>query len=68
VTGLLTPLVAAMPHAPRFQRQGMGIALASHRDLSFGISGDRHVVPDLADFVADLRVAFDDLANGGTDP
>ena len=64
-----TPLVAAMPHVPLFQRQGLGVALASHGDhLSFGISGDRDVVPDLADFVADLRAAFDDLSNGGTHP
>jgi WS/DGAT/MGAT family acyltransferase len=55
-------MVAAYPHLPLFEGQGLGVALFSYVGrLYWGLTGDWDLVPDVDDFVEDLSAAFDEL-------
>jgi WS/DGAT/MGAT family acyltransferase len=57
------PMVAAYPHVPLFENQGLGIALFSYAEhLYWGLVGDWDVVPDLHALVEYLGGAFTELA------
>lgn len=56
------PMVAAYPHVPLFENQGLGIALLSYSgSLYWGLCGDWDLVPDLADLKELIELAFDEL-------
>jgi diacylglycerol O-acyltransferase len=56
-------LLAGYPQVPLFENQGLGVALFSYCGaLCWGFNADWDVVPDLADFVADVAASFDELA------
>jgi hypothetical protein len=56
-------LIEAFPHVPLVDHMGLGIALLSCEGrLHWGISADYDLVPDVADFVAALQDAFQELA------
>ncbi len=55
-------MTAAYPLVPLFGHQGVGIALLSYAGkLCWGFSADRDIVPDLHDFVEDVRAGFGEL-------
>ncbi len=55
-------LEALYPQLPLFEHQGLGVAVLSYLDrVCFGVISDWDVVPDLAEFAADLDTAFDEL-------
>jgi diacylglycerol O-acyltransferase len=52
-------MLSAYPHVPLAERLGLGIALLSYDGrIGWGFSADYDGVPDLADFVEDVRAAF----------
>jgi WS/DGAT/MGAT family acyltransferase len=56
------PMVAAYPHLPLFEHQGLGIALLSYAGrLYVGVTGDWDLMPDLDTFATDLGDAFEAL-------
>jgi WS/DGAT/MGAT family acyltransferase len=55
-------MVSAYPHLPLFEGQGLGIALLSYDGrLSWGLTGEWDLMPDLADFGACLTEALAEL-------
>ena len=53
---------AAFPYLPLFESQGLGIALFSYRErITWGLTGDWDLLPDLAAFGAALESAFLEL-------
>jgi diacylglycerol O-acyltransferase len=55
-------LLAIYPKVPLIPGGGLGIALFSYEGkLCWGFNADYQLVPDLRDFVADLRDAFEEL-------
>ena len=55
-------MLAAYPHLPLFENQGLGVALLSYAGtLSWGVGADWNQLPDLADFLEMLRQSFDEL-------
>ena len=57
------PMVAAYPHVPLFENQGLGVAILSYDGrLYFGLVGDWDLVPDLARVGASTAAAFAELA------
>jgi WS/DGAT/MGAT family acyltransferase len=63
------PLRGFYPGLPLFANQGVAVAVATYRDkLHVGLTGDWDLMPDLADFGADMRAALEELqAAVGTD-
>jgi WS/DGAT/MGAT family acyltransferase len=70
-------MTEAYPHVPLTDRLGLGIALLSYDGrIGWGFNADYDVVPDLAGFVDDVKVAFSELraaatpivARGGAEP
>ncbi len=56
------PLLAFYPSLPLFENQGLAIAVMTYRGkLHVGLTGDWDLLPDLADFGEDLRVATEEL-------
>jgi len=56
------PLVAFYPSLPLFENQGLAMAVMTYRSkLHVGLTGDWDLLPDLADFGEDLRVATEEL-------
>jgi len=56
------PMVAAYPHVPLFENQGLGIALLSYSgSLYWGLCGDWDLIPDLNDLKELIQLAFDEL-------
>lgn len=56
------PMVAAYPHVPLFENQGLGIALFSYVDrFTWGLVGDWDAVTDIHQLAADVRAAFREL-------
>jgi hypothetical protein len=56
-------MLAAYPHLPLFEQQGIGIALLSYLGrLYVGIAADWNLGDLLGDFVARLGTGFDELA------
>jgi WS/DGAT/MGAT family acyltransferase len=56
------PMVAAYPHVPLFENQGLGIALFSYAgSLYWGLAGDWDLVPDIHQLVDGLRHSFEEL-------
>lgn len=56
------PMVAAYPHVPLFENQGLGIALFSYTDsLYWGLVGDWDLLPDIHRVVEYLRESFAEL-------
>ncbi len=65
------PMVAAHPHVPLFDHQGLGIALLSYDGrLSLGLVADWDVVADLAQVADWMEASFEELraAAGVDDP
>jgi hypothetical protein len=55
-------LLEMYPMVPLLQKTGLGIALFSYNGKMFwGFNADPELVPDLADFVADIHDSFVDL-------
>jgi WS/DGAT/MGAT family acyltransferase len=55
-------MVAAYPHLPLFENQGLGIALFSYAgNLYWGVGADWNQMPDLHEFMADLAESFAEL-------
>jgi WS/DGAT/MGAT family acyltransferase len=64
---LAAPMVAAYPHLPLFEGQGLGIAILSYAGaLAWGLTADPDLMPDLDAFAADLAVAFEELCGALT--
>jgi hypothetical protein len=56
------PMVAAYPHLPLFENQGLGVALFSYAGrLYWGVAADWNQMPDLHEFMADVAASFDEL-------
>lgn len=56
------PMVAAYPHVPLFENQGLGIALFSYAEsLYWGLVGDWDLMPDLHRLTAGIEHAFTEL-------
>jgi hypothetical protein len=56
------PMVAAYPHLPLFENQGLGVALFSYAGtLYWGVGADWNQMPDLSEFMTDIAASFDDL-------
>jgi WS/DGAT/MGAT family acyltransferase len=56
------PMVAAYPHVPLFEGQGLGIAILSYAGrLYFGLVGDWDLLPDLERVADALEAAFVEL-------
>ena len=63
------PMVAAYPHLPLFEHQGLGIALVSYAGWVYvGLTGEWDLVADLDDFIADLGAAFEALGPRSSRP
>lgn len=57
------PLVAAHPHLPLFESQGIGVAIFRYIDrLQIGLTGDRDQMPDLAELRRGIDQSFEALA------
>ena len=57
------PLVAAHPHLPLFESQGVGVAIFRYVDrLQIGLTGDRDQLPDLAELRRGIDQSFEALA------
>ncbi len=55
-------LLGLYPTVPLLPGSGLGVALFSYEGkLCWGFNGDYELVPDLADFVDDVRAAFEEL-------
>ncbi len=55
-------MVAAYPHLPLFENQGLGVALFSYAGtLYWGVGGDWNQMPDLNEFIGDIAESFDVL-------
>ncbi len=55
-------MLSGYPQVPLFDRQGLGVALFSYTgQLCWGFNADWDLVPDLADFVADVEASFREL-------
>jgi WS/DGAT/MGAT family acyltransferase len=55
-------LLQAYPLVPLFENQGLGVALFSYDgQMCFGFNADWALVPDLEDFVEDVRTSFAEL-------
>ncbi len=55
-------MLAAYPHLPLFENQGLGVALLSYAGtLSWGIGADWNQMPDLVDFMSMLAESFAEL-------
>ena len=55
-------LLGMYPKVPLLPGSGLGIALFSYEGkLCWGFNADYRLVPDLHDFVADLRTSFEEL-------
>ena len=53
------PMVAAHPHLPLFEGQGIGIAIFRYVDrLQIGLTGDRDQVPDLDSLTTSIQASF----------
>ena len=63
------PLIAAHPHLPLFEGQGIGVAIFRYLDqLQIGLTGDRDQVPDLQDLTKSIHASFAALeAAAGTE-
>jgi diacylglycerol O-acyltransferase len=58
------PMIAAYPHLPLFENQGLGIALFSYAGrLYWGVGADWNQMPDLGELMTDLATAFAALAD-----
>ncbi len=56
------PMVAAYPHLPLFEHQGLGIALVSYAGRIYvGLTGEWDLAADVDEFVVDLGAAFEAL-------
>ncbi len=56
-------MLAGYPTVPLFEYQGLGVAIFSYDGrLFFGLNADWDILPDVADFAADLRGAFVELS------
>jgi diacylglycerol O-acyltransferase / wax synthase len=56
------PMVAAYPHLPLFENQGLGVALFSYVGrLYWGVGADWNQMPDLSEFMGDIAESFDEL-------
>jgi diacylglycerol O-acyltransferase len=56
------PMVAAYPHLPLFENQGLGVALFSYAGtLYWGVGADWNQMPDLGEFMRDIAESFDEL-------
>ena len=56
-------MVAAFPHLPLFEHQGLGVALVSYAGrLYVGLTGEWDLAADIDVLVADLGAAFEALA------
>ena len=56
-------LLEAYAQVPLFTNQGLGVALFSYEDkLFWGFNGDWDLMPDLADFAADVDLSFRELS------
>lgn len=56
------PMIAAYPHVPLFENQGLGIALFSYAgSLYWGFAGDWDLVPDLSRFRELIVASFEQL-------
>ncbi|HVM95777.1 MAG TPA: wax ester/triacylglycerol synthase family O-acyltransferase [Candidatus Acidoferrales bacterium] len=65
------PMVAAYPHVPLFENQGLGIALFSYADrFTWGFVGDWDMVADIHNLCNDVQATFNELqdAAGLTKP
>jgi WS/DGAT/MGAT family acyltransferase len=61
------PLVALYPSLPLFENQGLALAVMTYRTkLHVGLTGDWDLLPDLADFGEDLRVATEELVQAAS--
>jgi diacylglycerol O-acyltransferase / wax synthase len=59
-------MLACYPALPLFESQGLGIALFSYLGkIHWGLTADRDLVPDLADFARALRRSFTELRAAG---
>lgn len=59
----ITPIVNLWPH------QALGVAVVSYaNEQTFGLQGDRAVIPDVAAFREDLAASFQELRNRVTAP
>jgi WS/DGAT/MGAT family acyltransferase len=57
------PMMAAYPHLPLFEHQGLGIALVSYAGrLYIGLTGEWDLAADIDVLVGDLGAAFDAMA------
>ena len=55
-------LEALYPQLPLFDHQGLGVAVISYLDaVSFGMTADWDVVPDLSDFARAAETSFAEL-------
>ena len=55
-------MLEAYAQVPLFANQGLGVALFSYADkLFWGFNGDWDLMPDLADFAADIDLSFREL-------
>ncbi|MBI4515346.1 MAG: wax ester/triacylglycerol synthase family O-acyltransferase [Deltaproteobacteria bacterium] len=56
------PMLEGFPLVPLFENQGLAIALLSYAGkLCWGVNADWDLVPDLHDFIGDIRAAFCEL-------
>ena len=63
------PMVAAYPHLPLFENQGLGIALFSYAGTLFwGVGADWNQMPDLGEFMKEIAQSFDDLCSAAGVP
>jgi WS/DGAT/MGAT family acyltransferase len=55
-------MVAAYPHLPLFENQGLSVALLSYAgQLAWGVGADWNQMPDLGEFLCAIEEAFADL-------
>jgi hypothetical protein len=56
------PLIAAYPHVPLFENQGLGIALLSYAGrFAFGLVGDWYLLADLDRLASWVEAAYGEL-------
>ena len=56
--------LAMFPQVPLLRNVGIGIALVSYDGtVCWGFNGDAGLVPDMAEFVDDIRASFADVAD-----
>jgi len=55
-------MVAAYPHLPLFENQGLGVALFSYAGtLYWGVGADWNQMPDLSEFMGEIAESFEEL-------